>query len=232
MYKIISGMSINYYNTIGKHMLSSWLKYWPKEFSITVYSEDKLPIRNSRIKVIDLNTMGEEYEKIQQEKMKLANRIKTFAKKAWPIMKNLEKDSGKLIWIDADVITDDDITIDWLDSLIESDDFSCHIGVPQGQYYSVETGFFIINLENKFKNEFLNEYRRIYYTRDFSNLHKPYDGDIFGKVIRHLKCKNDFKYSELNVNYETSLSPFNSIFENKMKHFKAKRKNIFKEDQI
>lgn len=232
MYKIISGMSINYYNTIGKHMLLSWLKYWPKEFSITVYSEDKLPIRNSRIKVIDLNTMGEEYEKIQQEKMKLANRTKTFAKKAWPIMKNLEKDSGKLIWIDADVITDDDITIDWLDSLIESDDFSCHIGVPQGQYYSVETGFFIINLENKFKNEFLNEYRRIYYTRDFSNLHKPYDGDIFGKVIRHLKCKNDFKYSELNVNYETSLSPFNSIFENKMKHFKAKRKNIFKEDQI
>jgi hypothetical protein len=29
---------------------------------------------------------------------------------------------------------------------------------------------------------------------------------------------------ELNENYETSLSPFNHIFEGKMRHYKAKRK--------
>jgi beta-galactosidase/beta-glucuronidase len=144
-------------------------------------------------------------------------------------MKNLEKNSGRLIWVDADVITEDFITIAWLDSLL-SEEFSCHIGVPQKQYYSVETGFFIINLENKFKDIFLNEYKRIYYTKDFTDLRKPYDGDIFGKVIRKLKKEEGFKFVEMNEYYETALSPFNGIFEGKMKHYKAKRKNIFKDE--
>lgn len=231
MYNIITGMSLEYYNNIGKHMLESWFKYWPKDLNITIYAEESLPVNNPRANIVYLSTMGEEYEKLQNEKMKLARRIKTFAKKAWPIMKNLEENMGKLIWIDADVLTENEITKEWIDTLIDKDDFSSHIGVPQGSYYSVETGFFIINLNNKFKNKFLEEYRRIYYTRDFTDLHKPYDGDIFGKVIRNLKAIEGFKYTELNDNYETALSPFNSIFNGKMKHYKAKRKNIFKEDQ-
>jgi len=229
-YNIITSMSRSYFNKIGNKMLDSWLKYWQKDLMITIYAEEFLPVNDTRVNVINLSTMGEEYEKLQNEKMILGQRIKTFAKKAWPIMKHLESNIDKLIWIDADVITESKITKEWLDSLIHKDDFSSHIGVPQGLYYSVETGFFIINLDNKFKNKFLEEYRRIYYTRDFIDLHKPYDGDIFGKVIRNLKSIEGFRYTELNKNYETALSPFNGIFKGKMKHYKAKRKNIFKED--
>jgi hypothetical protein len=67
-------------------------------------------------------------------------------------------------------------------------------------------------------------YQKIYVTRNFSDMHNPFDGDVFGKVIRELKKYNDFAYKELNENYETSLSPFNHIFEGKMRHYKAKRK--------
>jgi|TARA_B110000977_G_scaffold34081_1_gene45420 hypothetical protein len=227
-YTIISGMSLDYYNNIGQAMVESWLRYWPKEYTLKIYTEDTLPINNNRIQLININNIDPMYTEFQNAKFKLETRSKRFAKKAWPIMKNLDNNNGYLIWVDADVITEDYITQEYLDSLIPSDCFSCHIGVPQGQYYSVETGFFIIDKSNKFKDEFLDKYKYIYYNRDFSDMHKPFDGDAFGKVIRDLKTNNQFTYKELNSE-KMSKSPFNHIFKNKMKHYKAKRKNTYNE---
>lgn len=226
MYNIITGMSLEYYNKIGQHMISSWLTYWPDNLSLTIYTEDDLPIKNPRIKLISLNTMGEEYLNFQNSSFKLETRSKRFAKKAWPIMKNLEDNKGYLIWVDADVITEDFITNEYLKSLLPDECFSCHIGVPQGNYYSVETGFFIINKSNVHKDKFLEKYKNIYYNRNFSDMHKPFDGDVFGKVIRDLREHNNFTYKELNSD-KMSKSPFNHIFEGKMKHYKAKRKNDY-----
>lgn len=227
-YTIISGMSLDYYNNIGQAMVESWLRYWPKEYTLKIYTEDTLPINNNRIQIININNIDPMYTEFQNAKFKLETRSKRFAKKAWPIMKNLDDNNGYLIWVDADVITEDYITQEYLDSLIPSDCFSCHIGVPQGQYYSVETGFFIIDKSNKFKDQFLDKYKYIYYNRDFSDMHKPFDGDAFGKVIRDLKTNKQFTYKELNSE-KMSKSPFNHIFKNKMKHYKAKRKNTYNE---
>jgi len=231
MYKIITGMSKEYYYLIGKDMIDAWLKFWPEELILHIYTEDDLKIDNTRIQIIQLDSMDDEYHKFQnQELSKFDLRTKTFAKKAWPIMKNLEENTGKLVWIDADVIVFDYITTEWLDSLIGDDDFSSHIGVFQSSFYSVETGFFIINRENKFKNTFLKKYKKIYYNRNFSDMFKPFDGDVFGKVIRDMKDNTNFKYKELNNNFG-KLSPFNKIFEGKMSHYKAKRKKAYEESK-
>lgn len=227
-YTVITGMSNDYFNLIGQHMLESWLTYWPTNFSIIVYTEDEIDFDHPRVMFESLSNMETAYHEFQATPMKLERRTKTFAKKAWPIMKHLQGDSGKLIWLDADVITEAHVTEHWLNQLMRPEHFSAHLGVPQSQYYSVETGFFIINLENKFKNNFLNEYRRIYYEKDFANVKKPFDGDIFGKVITFLKNKPGFDFKELNAKYETSLSPFNYVFRPKMKHYKASRKEVFK----
>ena len=232
MYKIITGMSLEYYDQIGKDMLTSWEKFWPEEFKILVYSEDNLSfINSSRVAYKDLNDIDDEYTKFQLEDFsKRDTRIKIFAKKAWPIMKHLEETFGKLIWLDADVITQNYITQDWLDSLLHPTEFSCHLGVPQDQYYSVETGFFIINLENKFKNEFLKIYKEIYYNRDFSNMKKPFDGDTFGRIITEMRSMPGFRFNDLSPTLD-KLSPFNNAFKNKMKHYKAKRKLTYLGDQ-
>ena len=224
-YTIISGMSLDYYNNIGHLMIESWLQYWPEEYILKIYTEDTLPINNNRIQIVDINNIDPMYTEFQNAKFKLETRSKRFAKKAWPIMKNLDDNEGYLIWVDADVITQNYITKEYLDSLLPENYFSCHIGVKQGEYYSVETGFFIINKSNKFKNKFLDKYKYIYYNRNFSDMHKPFDGDVFGKVIRDLKDSKDFKYNDLN-NFKKKLqSPFDRIFGNKMLHYKAKRKH-------
>jgi hypothetical protein len=232
MYQIITGMSQNYYDLVGRYMIESWLAYWPKEFILNIYTEDNLSLSHPRINIISLDTMGEEYHKFQNENLlKLNDRTKIFAKKAWPIMKNLEENSGKLLWLDADVVTVGEVTKDWLDSLLEKKDFSAHFGVYQSEFYSVETGFFIIDRENRFKEEFLNRYKRIYYERDFSDMKKPFDGDTFGKVIRDMKETKGFHYHELNLNFD-KLSPFNGTFKHKMVHLKAKRKYEKNLDEI
>jgi len=231
MFNVITGLSQDYYNTIGQKMIESWLDYWPQDMQLTVYTEDQLKLDHPRIKTVNLDTMDSDYHQFQQHKMKLATRAKKFAKKAWPIMKNLESDTGYLIWVDADVITIGNIQHDWLLDLIGKNQFSAHIGVMQGEYYSVETGFFIINRSNSYKQAFLDEYQRIYQERDFTNQHKPFDGDVFGRVIRTLRSDPEFKYRELNPEYATARSPFNGIFNGYMTHYKAKRKNVFSEDQ-
>lgn len=225
MYEIITGMSQKYYDLVGNYMLSSWLNYWPTDFTLTIYTEDDLKINHPRLKIVSLDTMDHRYHDFQKESRgKLNERSKIFAKKAWPIMKNLESSTGRLIWLDADVITVGEITRDWLDSLIDEEiHFSTHFGVYQSEYYSVETGFFIINRENKFKDEFLKRYKKIYYENDFSDMKKPFDGDVFGKVIRDMNGIENFFYRELNLNFD-KLSPFNGTFKNKMVHLKAKRK--------
>ena len=226
-YHIITGMSKTYFDHIGRDMILSWIKFWPKNFSLTVYSEDKLVIDSDRVNIISLDEMGREYKNFQDfNDGKLNHRSKTFAKKAWPIIKNLELTEGRLIWIDADVITLDYIFEEWLDSLISTKDFSCHLGVPQDQYYSVETGFFIINLNNQYKDLFLEKYKNIYYNRDFSNMKKPFDGDVFGRIITEMRPIDNFKFNDLSPSLD-SFSPFNRIFKGKMKHYKAKKKISF-----
>jgi hypothetical protein len=230
MYKIITGMSKKYYDHIGKDSVQTWLEYWPKKFTLTIYSEDKLDINHKRINVISLDTMDQEYHNFQSRTVKKLNdRSKIFAKKAWPIMENLKTSDGYLIWIDADVITTDFITEEWLESLLPKNMFSCHLGVPQNEFYSVETGFFIINLENKFKEFFLEKYKNIYYTRDFSLMKKPFDGDVFGRVITEMRAIEGFTFNDLSPSLN-GRSPFNKILKGKMIHFKAKKKINFNKE--
>ena len=83
---------------------------------------------------------------------------------------------------------------------------------------------FIINLENNYKNIFLDTYKNIYYNRDFSNMKKPFDGDVFGRVITEMRTIDGFTFNDLSPNLK-DFSPFNKIFKGKMKHFKGKKKN-------
>ena len=208
-------------------MLQTWLKHWLPVFHITVYSEDKLPIVNPRIHLRDVNSLGSAFHKFQKASHS-NSRATIFSKKAFPIIEHLKPSTGYLVWLDADVISESYITPVWLQNIIGDDstnNFSAHLGVPQKEYYSVETGFFIINRAHKYKQEFYTRYRNIYHRRDFSDMYKPFDGDAFGKVIRDCCKFEDFQYRELSPKPHKILSPFNNQFQGKLWHLKAKHKD-------
>jgi len=220
-------MSLDYYNKVGTYMIQTWLKYWTG-FTLTVYTEDTLPITDPRITIKDVNNLGSAFHKFQKA-THTNSRATIFSKKAFPIIEHLKPSTGYLVWVDADVISEGYITPLWLHSLIgddSSDNISAHFGVPQQGYYSVETGFFIINREHRYKPMFYAKYRSIYHRRDFSNMYKPFDGDSFGRVIR--ECRefvDDFSYRELSPKPDKILSPFNNQMQGKLWHLKAKHKD-------
>ena len=224
-YKVITSMSASYYEKVGKYMLRSWVKNWSPVFHLYVYSEDNIPFEHERVHHESLSQFGEPLQSFLSDVHSNSRSI-IFAKKAWPIMGNLKSSKGKLVWIDADVITEGAIYQAWLLNLIGvPSNFSAHFGVPQNGYYSVETGFFIIDRTHPAKHLFLEKYSNIYYTRDFSNMYKPFDGDTFGRCITECKKEYEgFSYNELSPQPDKILSPFNKVMKGKMWHLKAKHK--------
>lgn len=203
-------------------MIESWLKHWDKSFNLIVYSEDIIPSEHPRIEFRDLRMFNPDLHQFITATHS-NSRSPIFAKKAWPIMHHLLPSRGYLVWIDADVITENTIRPSWISRLV-GNHFSAHLGVPQQGYYSVETGFFVINRTNSYKDLFLSKYKTIYLTRDFSNMYKPFDGDTFGRVIRECKEMPGFSYKELAPKPDKVLSPFNKVFKNRMWHLKGKHK--------
>jgi len=215
-------MSNAYYEKVGNYMLRSWAKNWSPFFHLTVYTEDIIPFDHERIHCESLSQFTELSAFLKEEHSN--SRCGMFGKKSWPIMHNLVPNEGKLIWIDADVITEGRITPQWIEALI-SNNFSAHLGVPQYGYYSVETGFFIINRSHPSKELFRTKYRNIYMKRDFSNMHKPFDGDSFGRCVTECVAEDPkFSYNELSPKPDKVLSPFNKRFKRVMWHLKAKHK--------
>ena len=221
-YDIVSSMSAEYYHNWGAYMIQTFLGNWHPNFTMTLYSEDLLPIDHPRIKVVSLDMFGKDLRRFCKEQH-TNDRASIFAKKAWPIMHHLNPNNGYLIWIDADVMTESFMYPKYITTLV-GDKFSAHLGVPQGDYYSVETGFFVINRAYKLKNLFLKKYKDIYQNRDFTNMYKPFDGDTFGRVITEC-IEYGLEYNELSPKPDKVRSPFNKVFQGKMWHLKGKHKD-------
>ena len=62
-YDIVSSMSIDYFHRWGAYMCKTFLGNWHPNFTMTLYSEDLLPIDNQRIKVVSLDMFGKELKK-------------------------------------------------------------------------------------------------------------------------------------------------------------------------
>ena len=215
-------MSNAYYERVGNYMLRSWAKNWSPFFHLTVYTEDVIPFEHERIHYETLDQFADLNVFLNEKHSN--SRCGMFGKKSWPIMNNLIPNSGKLVWVDADVITEGRITPFWIDHLI-GDKFSAHLGVPQNEFYSVETGFFIINRSHPSKELFRTKYTNIYMERDFSKMYKPFDGDSFGRCVTECTAEDPkFSYNELSPRPDKVLSPFNKRFKGTLWHLKAKHK--------
>lgn len=231
--KIITSQSHKQWTSHGKYSIESFLKHWPEECSITVYTEDydKVVHKDPRVKVVDLITIDPEYNNFIQDN-NIWFRAKNFAHKAWAIMDSIKNnDNGLLLWIDCDVVTRKNVTFEWIKSMCSENYISTHLGQyqhigPERQpIYSAETGFFILNLNNKYINVFYNEYRRRYIQRDWSNCKKPFDTDVFGNAMLEAQ-KEGAIWNDVNPDINL-LSPFNkSIFGERLYHYKARGKTV------
>jgi hypothetical protein len=192
MIQVITSFNQRYYDLIGKDSMISFLKYWPKELTLTCYVEEfKLSTRSKRINQIDFSELDPDYAQYQADTT-LRQSDKKFAKKAYSFMHAMNHSTADwIVWLDADVITAKKLPLSVLTDLLLPEYLSMYMGVTYdtskdgkpGKWLCPETGIFAVNTQHEKFNQFRAEYCRRYHERDYQDLRRFYDNDVLGAAL-------------------------------------------------
>lgn len=222
-YLAFTSMDQKYYEHCGRAMLRSYKKHWSHLLPMYVYNEDDFTVKVKAVESLGWN-LGEEYEKFQSRHSN--ERVKTFAKKGFPIinaMEHMSASAERLIWLDADVIVQAEIPQQLLDLVAPDDVLSSHFSVWHDKdgvtYHSCETGFFILNTRHSGFKDFCNTYKDIYHNDRTDGLRRFYDGEVYGKTVELMEAKG---HKMLNLNPGRHKTPISrSVLTPYITHFKA-----------
>jgi hypothetical protein len=197
MIDVITSFNKSYYELIGKESVDSWLKYWPTNMTLTCYVEEFTLPEHPRLKQISFDHLSPSYFEFQKSSEN--DRVKLFAKKAYSVIHAMENSTAdRIIWMDADVISEQPLSLDFLEKLCPENTLTTFMGVwhhkTRGNasselMFSAETGFFILNPKHPLFKKFASRYREYYDNHITTNLRRFYDGEVFGAVTKEFKDK-------------------------------------------
>ena len=244
LFSVITTFNKDSYDAYSNKMLSSFDKYWPKEINIHAYYENmKIPgdDLSSRVVFHNFNEQVKDWYKFKEkfffkESNKPDNSVNSFYKysaskfahKVYSIKEQLKNNlSDYLIWLDSDIITINNIDIDFLKDLTNEQLYLSYHGREHIKFHS-EAGFLIFNTRNKFHEEFWQRMSDMYDKGELFNEKEWHDSYIFDVVRINLEkkeCKN-FNISRLGLKQTNDiLNVFdNSVLGKYMIHFKGNRK--------
>ena len=191
MIQVITSFNQLYYDLIGKDSVSSFLEHWPTDLKLTCYVEEiRLP-KNDRIVQIKFSKLDPDYDQYQLD-TSLNQSMKKFAKKAYSFMHAMNHSTADwIVWLDADVLTVQSLPIELLQRVLRPDYLAMYMGVTYitdksgnpGNWLVPETGIFAVNTQHADFAAFRAEYCRRYLERDYADLRRFYDNDVFGAAL-------------------------------------------------
>jgi hypothetical protein len=234
-YVAITSMDEKYYNHCGRVMIGSYSSHFFRNIPLYVYNEGNFTFKSKNTYAAGWN-LGLEYDKFSERWSNKNERVHTFSKKAFSIihaMYNVECD--RLIWLDADTHFTDDFPKQLLDLISPDDTLSTHFGVKHNvdeqEFFSCETGFFILNKRHELFEEFRETYTNIYINDEYENLRRFYDGEVYGETVsRLIDC--GAKMLELNPGQVHKTPIPRSIIAPYVSHYKAGLKDKIDFDEL
>mgnify|MGYP003344957668 CR=1 FL=1 len=229
MIEVITSVNQQYWDIIGRDSIQSWLQHWSTDFRLTVYVEEfTLPLVSDRIQQIGFQDLDPDYSVLQQESWHPS--VRRFAKKAYSFIHAMQHSRSRwIIWLDADVITQQRVNWALWQPLLRKDFLCTYMGVTYttdkqgnpGHWLVPETGVFAVNQRHSLYQRFRDEYCRRYRERDCQDLRRFYDNDVFGAAV---KCLPDAMVNDLcrdlTKHYKTPLK--HTVLGPYLSHFKAK----------
>lgn len=219
MIHCVTTMNQNYYDIIGKLMIKTWLNRFPDNYILHLYLEDMtLDIDDPRIVVEDWKEVQDLYNIWKDTRFSEHPRHQKFTKKAITQIAAWRKiKTGKMFWIDADVIFIDNIPRDLFDKILG--DYP--LASWGAKYF--ESGTVWINLDHPDFEKIKEKYESIYIGPDgIPYGERWYDGELLGIAVQ----QSGVRYLDLYPLAPKSSTPLNKSWIGKyMQHFKAKRKN-------
>lgn len=229
MIQVITSFNQAYYDLIGQDCVTKFLEHWPDELSITCYVEEFSMPCHDRVEQIDFSQLHPDYTQYQLDPG-LNQSMKKFAKKAYSVMHAMSHSSADwIIWLDADVITVKSIPIELLQRVLRPGHLSTYMGVRYttdksgnlGDWLVPETGFFAVNTQHDDFVKFRAEYCRRYHQRDYADLRRFYDNDVFGAAMLTVPDAQVFDLcGNFDKKYKTPLR--HTILGDHLRHYKAK----------
>lgn len=228
MIHCVSTMNEEYYNGMGQVMIKTWLEFFPSNYCLHLYLEDfTLDIQDDRLIIEDWNDVNSLFEEWDKINYNTNDRSKKFTKKALSQIAAWRKlQSGKMLWVDADIVFLNPVPVDMFDKVLGN--------YPLGSWgeSQFESGTVFMNLDHPDFLAIKDQYENIYCrTKTLPEGEKWFDGELLGwacvaagRKHRDLWCFCDYK--------KTSTPMNRSWIGEYMQHFKAKRKNNLKEELI
>jgi hypothetical protein len=182
MTTVITTFSKDGYDLYGRKMISTWLKYWPENYRLTVYVEnyllDEKDDRLSSLEIYDvcqgLAEFKEQSLKLDQKKSRVDKTIK-WCYKVYAIKHALSVDDAYLIFLDGDTYTRDHIPRNLAADLVGNNLFAVHFEkLKHGLHF--ETGLVVFNLRHEKKRWLQDIITAAYDDLEIYNMIKTWDG--------------------------------------------------------
>lgn len=226
-FRVVTSQNLDYYNMIGKDCIKSFLQHWPKDISIELWAENFSPdITDHRLIVKDWNKINPRFNDFvaliesTTDNSKVLSR-KKFWMKAHVIISALEEFNNDLfIWLDSDVITNNNIPLEYLENLCPSDVLS--MVIPAGgkaKDKEIESGFFILNNKHSDFLEFLKFYKEAHTTLKILDMNRYLETSVFWEGLKFLENKNNTKNNYLKIEKDIRVPFMYTELANYMRHW-------------
>lgn len=230
MIHCVTTMNKEYYNTIGRVMIESWAMHFPKEgYCLHLYLEDFNLRKNQDPRIIeeDWNDVSSLWKIWEATRGSSNARHQKFTLKACTQIALWRKiKTGKMLWLDADLVVLKDIEPNFFDKILE------HYPLASWGETCFESGTVWMNLDHPHFNKIKDIYEGVYIgDRGLPEGQRWFDGEILGYSVNEAKVpyKNLWCYA---TTHKTSTPLNRSWIGEYIQHFKAKRKDSLKESLL
>lgn len=222
-------MSQNYFDSIGKIMIESWLDTWPSPYRISVYSEDIKNLNYDRVDLYDIHACCN--PQLQSYLDYIGDhRSRGFTYKVFAWIHSARNNTGWTLWIDADSACISTPNQEFIDKMFIQNTICAYMGTTMYKdkngwkdRKNCDSAIVSFNTQTLDSTTFINEFERLYTSRDIDDRNKfpkPNDTHAF------IHCINFVDTPSNNINdNQLALSPTNECLGNWFRHFKASRKN-------
>lgn len=212
----------------GRAMARTFCRYWPADVPLCVYAEGFEPGGDLPIRVVDLDIAAPWLEPWKAERTAahrgMANGKYTatldavrFSHKVAAIGAAAREDTDVLIWMDADIVTHQPVTVGWLDSLFPR---TADMAWLDRETKYPECGFLMFRLPNTIA--VIDEIVSMYRSEDIFKLSETHDSYVIQQVVEAAVRRGEIKMASLSGEARRCRHPFVAgLLGSRMDHLKG-----------
>lgn len=184
---IVSTWGPKYWPNPVQAGIQSTIKNWPGHAKILYYPDDmsqQIDLPRTQYfdlckeqpvlkEFIDRNKDNQRLTKWQPQQYKFEYDAIRFSYKVFACIDAYQKTKPDMLWfLDADIVTFENIPMSWLEHIIPDSAFTSYLGRPKKGFS--ETGYYAFNTAHKYADEFFKRWQQYYAEDLFFNIQKGF----------------------------------------------------------